>query len=108
MRDNVRSLSAMMADGTKRHFGPVDQSDALGTELSELGAREAEEIAARLPRTARRVGGYNIDALTPGNAPINLSTLLVGSEGTLALTERVELQLDGCRPAHCKTRTGCR
>lgn len=93
MRDNVLSLDAMMADGTKRHFGPVDHGDNLGAEMAALGAREAEEIAARLPRAARRVGGYNIDALVPTNTPLNLSTLLVGSEGTLAITEKVELKL---------------
>ena len=93
MRDNVLSLDAMMADGTKRHFGPVGQDDALGLEMAVLGTREAEEITARLPRAARRVGGYNIDALVPSNSPINLATLLVGSEGTLAVTEKVELKL---------------
>ena len=93
MRDNVLALDAMMADGTKRHFGPAGEGDALAADLLALGAREAEEILARLPRAARRVGGYNIDALIPSNAPNNLATLLVGSEGTLAITERVRLKL---------------
>lgn len=93
MRDNVLSLDAMMADGTLRHFGPVERGDALGAEMAALGAREEGEILARLPRAARRVGGYNIDALVPGNAPPDLATLLVGSEGTLAITERVALKL---------------
>lgn len=38
-------------------------------------------------------GGYNIDALMPGHRPINLSHLLVGSEGTLAYSTRIELKL---------------
>ncbi len=41
----------------------------------------------------RRVGGYNLDALVPRNAPNNLAHLLVGSEGTLAFTTQVELKL---------------
>src|SRR3546814_17399539 len=47
----------------------------------------------------RRVGGYNIDALTPErrNAPggtgNNLAHLLVGSEGTLAFSTRVHIGL---------------
>ncbi|MGL4556473.1 MAG: FAD-binding and (Fe-S)-binding domain-containing protein, partial [Afipia sp.] len=50
------------------------------------------EIAARFPHVQRRVGGYNLDALTP--QPINnMAHLLVGSEGTLAFTTRVELKL---------------
>lgn len=93
MRDNVLSLDAMMADGERRHFGSVVETDALARDLLALGAREAEEIIARMPRAARRVGGYNIDALIPANAPNNLATLLVGSEGTLAITERVRVKL---------------
>ena len=41
----------------------------------------------------RRVGGYNLDALVPRNAPNNMAHLLVGSEGTLAFTTQVELKL---------------
>jgi Fe-S oxidoreductase len=41
----------------------------------------------------RRVGGYNLDALTPRNARNNMAHLLVGSEGTLAFTTKVELKL---------------
>jgi len=58
-----------------------------------LGAREADEIAARFPKVQRRVGGYNLDALVASDYPVNLAHLLVGSEGTLALTARVELKL---------------
>ena len=56
---------------------------------------EAEEIAARFPRQLRRVGGYNIDALTPAQRerPNALARLLVGSEGTLAFSAALELQL---------------
>ena len=39
------------------------------------------------------MGGYNIDALVPGNRRNNLSHLLVGSEGTLAFSERITLAL---------------
>ena len=59
----------------------------------ELARREAEEIAARFPTVQRRVGGYNLDALTPDASPHNLAHLLVGSEGTLALSERLTLKL---------------
>ncbi len=41
----------------------------------------------------RRVGGYNIDALVPNGKAINLSSLLVGSEGTLAWSNRLRLKL---------------
>ncbi len=61
--------------------------------MLDLGAREAAEIAERFPKVQRRVGGYNLDALVPRNAPNNMAHLLVGSEGTLAFTTQVELKL---------------
>ena len=88
----------MLADGSKAHFGPVaaDLSDLpansplrpLARDLLALGAREADEIAARFPKVQRRVGGYNIDALVPGRNDVNLAHILVGSEGTLAFSTR--------------------
>ena len=41
----------------------------------------------------RRVGGYNLDALVPGKNDINLAHVLVGSEGTLGFSTRIELKL---------------
>src|SRR6185503_3523755 len=54
---------------------------------------EAEHIAHAFPEVSRRVGGYLIDALVPGDKPVNLATLLCGSEGTLAISRRLELKL---------------
>ena len=103
MRDNTLSMDAALADGTLLHFGevPRDLSDsmrattarALFRDMLALGAREADEIAERFPKVQRRVGGYNLDALVPRNAPNNMAHLLVGSEGTLAFTTQVELKL---------------
>src|SRR6516225_5767658 len=103
MRDNTLSMDAVLADGTPLHFGevPPDLSPAnaqdggldLFRDMLALGAREADEISERFPKVQRRVGGYNLDALVPRNAPNNMAHLLVGSEGTLALTTGVELKL---------------
>ncbi len=98
MRDNVLSIEAFLADGTKHHFGSLDTAplpalEALKDSLLGLGAREAAEIEARFPKVMRRVGGYNIDALVPKNTPNNLAHLLVGSEGTLAYSTAIELKL---------------
>jgi len=103
MRDNVLSIDALLADGTPLHFGPVDRDAAarnvegpdrgLFRDLLRLGEREASEIDARFPKVLRRVGGYNIDALAPNGPTANLAHLLVGSEGTLALSTRIELKL---------------
>jgi FAD/FMN-containing dehydrogenase/Fe-S oxidoreductase len=103
MRDNVLSIDAMLADGAKAHFGRVDHNLSelpadsplapLARDLLALGGREAAEIAARFPKVQRRVGGYNLDALVPNPAGYNLSHLLVGSEGTLAYSTKIELKL---------------
>ncbi len=62
-------------------------------DLLSLGRREAEHIAHAFPDVSRRVGGYLIDALLPGDRPVNLATLLCGSEGTLAVSRQIELKL---------------
>ena len=108
MRDNVRAIDALLADGTAFRFGELPASlyglsacpRALIESLLALGRREAGEIDARFPKLQRRVGGYNIDALVPradGNA-VNLAGLLVGSEGTLAVSTRIELALQPIPP----------
>jgi FAD/FMN-containing dehydrogenase/Fe-S oxidoreductase len=96
MRDNTLSMEAALADGTRLRFGEVAQDDAapeLFRDMLALGEREAAEILERFPKVQRRVGGYNLDALVPRNAPNNMAHLLVGSEGTLAFTTEVELKL---------------
>jgi FAD/FMN-containing dehydrogenase/Fe-S oxidoreductase len=102
-RDNVLAIDAVLADGAAAHFGPIGAglqglpADSplrpLAEDLLAIGLRESEEIAARFPKVQRRVGGYNLDALAP-NAPVhNLAHILVGSEGTLGFTTRIELKL---------------
>ncbi|MCA6117832.1 FAD-binding protein [Bradyrhizobium sp. WSM 1738] len=103
MRDNTISMDAALADGTLLHFGEVPRDLArvnspqsglaLFRDMLDLGEREAAEISERFPKVQRRVGGYNLDALVPRNAPNNMAHLLVGSEGTLAFTAQVELKL---------------
>jgi FAD/FMN-containing dehydrogenase/Fe-S oxidoreductase len=97
-RENVLSIDAVLPDGTQAHFGRVGNSDvnvpqALVSDLLALAAREAGEIERRFPKVQRRVGGYNLDALVPSRNDINLAHLLVGSEGTLAFSTKIELKL---------------
>jgi FAD/FMN-containing dehydrogenase/Fe-S oxidoreductase len=104
MADNVLAIDAILADGTRHRFGQI--GDNLGEvppgiaeliqRLRALGAAEAEEIAARFPDQLRRVGGYNIEVLTPAarqQGRENLARLLVGSEGTLAFSAAIQLAL---------------
>ncbi|KGM89748.1 FAD/FMN-containing dehydrogenase [Roseovarius mucosus DSM 17069] len=103
-RDNVERIEGFLADGTPFDFGPGSGNrvpEPLLRQMLDLGAREAREIAARFPKVQRRVGGYNIDALVPGDTPINLAHLLIGSEGTLATSTAIEIRLS---PLPSKTR----
>ncbi len=109
MADQVLAIDALLPSGTRHRFGlpAAPSADApaeiatLTSRLLALGEREAEEIAARFPRQLRRVGGYNIDCLTPAadaDGRRNLARLLVGSEGTLAFFTRLTLRLSPVKP----------
>jgi FAD/FMN-containing dehydrogenase/Fe-S oxidoreductase len=109
MRANLRAIDGILADGSRARFGELTEPGGEGGPAPELvkrllalGRREAAEIDARFPKLQRRIGGYNIDALTgnlTGSGPINLAHLLVGSEGTLAFSTAIELDLQPM-PAH--------
>src|SRR5436305_2677387 len=103
MRDNVRSIDAVLADGTKAHFGPVSAGLSnlpagspirpLARSLLDIGLREADEIEAHFPKVQRRVGGYNLDSFAPNAPQHNLAHILLGSEGPRAFSTRIELKL---------------
>ena len=103
MRDRVIAIDALLADGSEARFGEVpaelDRINApspaaeLMTDMLALGKRKAKRIAEAYPEVSRRVGGYNLDALVANGEPINLAQLLVGSEGTLAVSRAIELKL---------------
>ena len=102
-RENVLSVDALLADGSERAFRPgrarpvrpARQSPLrpIARDLLALGTRDAELIKARFPQVQRRVGGYNLDSLLPGRNELNLAHILVGSEGTLGFSTRIELKL---------------
>jgi FAD/FMN-containing dehydrogenase/Fe-S oxidoreductase len=110
MADQVRAVDAILADGSRHVFGEGVPKTELVSRLLALGQSEAAEIAARFPAQLRRVGGYNLDALTPeariavaagapgGVSRGNLARLLVGSEGTLAFSTALDLQLWPIKP----------
>src|SRR5271165_4954441 len=111
MVHNVRGIDALLADGTTAWFGEVpgnfdDNFDGdamperyrdLVRHMRTLHRREAEEIERRFPKVLRRVGGYNIDSIDETGH--NMARLLVGSEGTLAFFNEIELDLQPI-PAH--------
>ncbi|MDB3993816.1 FAD-binding protein [Gammaproteobacteria bacterium] len=103
MVHNVRSVEALLADGSKAHFrkrngdaGSGNVPHELANQLLRLGKRESEEIMSRFPKLLRRVGGYNIDELIKEDP--NFGSLLVGSEGTLGFFQKIHLQLQPIPP----------
>ena len=112
MVDNVIGIQAVLADGElldcrpqeavqpDRRNGKGSGSDRLGLltdRMRQLYARNADEIERRFPKVRRNVAGYNINRL--GREDLNLADLLVGSEGTLAWFQEIELALQPI-PAH--------
>jgi len=97
MVHNVLAIDAVTVAGDRWKFGPME--DATGPaayrdlifRLKNLFERERDEIEARFPKLLRKVAGYNLDHLGPPHA--NAAHLLVGSEGTLAWSERIHLKL---------------
>jgi len=111
MVHNVRGVAALLADGTTAWFGevtgnfPADPNSGATPEryrelvrrMRALHRREVDEIEQRFPKVLRRVGGYNIDSISDSGH--NMARMLVGSEGTLAFFNEIELELQPI-PAH--------
>jgi FAD/FMN-containing dehydrogenase/Fe-S oxidoreductase len=98
MVDRVLAIDAWLPTGVRGRFDD-SPTDARIIEIADraaaLFAREKDEIAARFPKVARNVAGYNLGHLAPRASRLvpNLASLLVGSEGTLAWFEKIHLQL---------------
>jgi FAD/FMN-containing dehydrogenase/Fe-S oxidoreductase len=106
MVHNVASIDAILASGERARFGSARPEDmppsvrAIADKVAELAFAERDEIERMYPKVLRRVGGYNLDIFFPQSErpyttdnSVNLAHLLVGSEGTLAVTERLTLKL---------------
>lgn len=134
-RDKVIALKTVLADGNEVIFSEFtseeikDKSELNTLEgavykglISELSSEEArQEIRNEFPKPEihRRNTGYAVDALLDaeifgGANHLNLCKLLTGSEGTLAFTTEIALQLDMLPPslesmvvAHYEDLEGC-
>ncbi len=106
MVHNVGAIDAVLADGSEYRFGAVPgdlhELDASGgyvelvRQIRGIATREADEIEHRVPKLLRRVTGYNLDMML--GEPFNMAHLLVGSEGTLAYSRRLHLNLSPLPP----------
>lgn len=119
-RDKVLKLKTILSDGSEALFSEVTtgefknkrtgntlESEIYKTIYNELSSEETQqEIRNEFPKKEihRRNTGYAVDALLDtqpfnnSNTPLNITKLLCGSEGTLAFTTEITLQLDNLPP----------
>lgn len=104
MVHNVAGIDAWLSDGSSVSFGPLASLGARERAIAEfvrgLADDLAPEIDANWPTVMRRVAGYNLDIFRSRSekpytrdGSVNLAHLLVGAEGTLAVTRSLTLQL---------------
>ena len=104
MVHNVLGIDAWLANGQIAQFGNYANSSGAAKQLGDfvkgLADKLHPEIEAHFPKVLRRVAGYNLDVFHPQSelpytqdGSVNLSHLLVGSEGTLAYFKSLKLKL---------------
>ena len=104
MVHNVLGIDAWLANGQIGQFANYANSSGVAKQLGDfvkgLANHLQPEIEARFPKVLRRVAGYNLDIFHPQSelpytqdGSVNLSHLLVGSEGTLAYFKSLKLKL---------------
>ena len=110
MQDYVKSVDVVLADGSKETFGPLTRAEAekKATEQTFAGSiyckmldlldKNKDFIQSKMPHVSKNSAGYNLwnivqkDKAT-GEETVDLSQLIVGSQGTLGITTGATLRL---------------
>jgi FAD/FMN-containing dehydrogenase/Fe-S oxidoreductase len=102
--DHVKGTSVILSDGTVTNFQPTgdsflnrvlkkdDLEGRLYRDIPRIAQEQCGEIERRFPKIMRRVSGYNLD-LVLSDKNLDLSRLVVGSEGTLCIVTEADLGL---------------
>ena len=100
MVNNVLAVEAILDDGSIHTFEDIDKNYLQVTNdqnrqyeiiknFLQIKEETKNDIDQYWPQTQRRVGGYNIDLINSDG--FNTSNILVGSEGTLSLFNKIKL-----------------
>lgn len=124
VREHILEVEAILSDGSESTFraltpeefqlklngNPNKLEKAIYQNIHDLLSDDAnqQEIRKHFPHPSltRRNMGYAIDALldseiyTTGGEPFNFCKLLAGSEGTLAFSQRIKLNVIPLPPSH--------
>jgi len=121
-REHTLEVKALLSDGSEVIFGPMDKAtfeqkckgntlenklyQHINNLLSEKGMQDEIRMQYPDPDIERRNTGYAIDLLLESSVfsdtsePFNFCKLLAGSEGTLAITTEIKLNLVPLPPKH--------
>jgi len=121
-RDKVLSLKTLLSDGSEAIFNEISKDDFLHKTKEQTlegsiyksiyeqlkSETVQKQIKENFPKASihRRNTGYAIDELiksevfTNSDEKFNMCKLLAGSEGTLAFTTEIKLQLDDLPPSY--------
>ncbi|NND08324.1 MAG: FAD-binding oxidoreductase, partial [Saprospiraceae bacterium] len=103
--DHLLELTVLLADGTQLSFSELDRQEVfkgrddstreggLYREFERLISNHEDAIVKAFPKVMRRVQGYNLDEFA-GKDLWNLSRLICGSEGTLAVILEAKINLE--------------
>lgn len=124
VREHILEVDAILSDGSETTFKPLSKKEFLEKMNGNANSLEKaiyhnifdilndpenqKEIREKFPdpKLTRRNMGYAIDVLldsemfTKGGQPFNFCKLLAGSEGTLAFSHRIKLNLIPLPPKH--------
>jgi FAD/FMN-containing dehydrogenase/Fe-S oxidoreductase len=104
MVDHVLEIDLILQQGVKVNFSSLSQGQfeektkLSGPEgdiyrcIQDLLVNKRSVIEEKFPKISRRVAGYNLDELLKG-FPLNLSSLITGSEGSFGITSQIKLKI---------------
>jgi FAD/FMN-containing dehydrogenase/Fe-S oxidoreductase len=103
---NVLAMDILLYDGTQMTVGWMNEQQleskisqggregSIYAQLKSLRDKYGSLITEKYPRIPRRVSGYNLDQLLPGeDGRFNVARALVGSESTLVTILEAQVQL---------------